>query len=577
MNQLKRILGELNIEIENSSDGNVEKYYIDRGIIKSNCFLKLLKNNQIIDINFPLTQDSVNQILELTEAASFGYGKEEVIDNEYRQARRLRNNSFLLTYDQDIIGNIQKQLEKQTNMKLRLELDKINIYQEGGFFKKHSDTPKLNMIGTLLLVLPSEFTGGDFQVGKNTIDFATNSKNSIQWLAFYSDTVHSVDKVLSGNRVTVTYDIFSEAKLDNMEIIPLIDINPDLTVNTVFGKTRMGDMWFGYFCYHKYTDSNTNNLKGIDKQIFELAKQNGFKITMHNADFGTNDSTCNCHYGAKENQFKGVYFGENCEETCKCGNSGLYRDSKEDVSHYIYEYIGSAAFNEKCLKIKDKTYTKCKWCDRVLDDIIDVCQNCVEKDKKMCNKCKNNIKRLADLCDECMKNCYVPGNVNDPNITPTGRCNKIDCIGRYCLSHLIDECNDQPDNVKEFRKNLDLEICDSCIEHLQQICKKEYSSDVGKEEPEETYCNDCAIFVMNNYIIPSLDINKYKHINKNITWLNNIGPEEFNETKTGTYVYGNYPASDCHVYKSYIFLMHVTEDVDTISKKRTCKCGITND
>ena len=52
MNQLKRILGELNIEIENSSDGNVEKYYIDRGIIKSNCFLKLLKNNQIIDINF---------------------------------------------------------------------------------------------------------------------------------------------------------------------------------------------------------------------------------------------------------------------------------------------------------------------------------------------------------------------------------------------------------------------------------------------------------------------------------------------------------------------------------------------
>ena len=124
--------------------------------------------------------------------------------------------------------------------------------------------------------------------------------------------------------------------------------------------------------------------------------------------------------------------------------------------------------------------------------------------------------------------------------------------------------------LRKFRENLDLEFCDSCIKHIRQTYTPE-------EEPEHLYCNDCAKIAMSNYIVPSLDITKYKHIDKDIAWLNNIDPKEFNETKTGTYVYGNCPASDCHVYESYIFLMHATDDTNTISEKRTCDCGITND
>jgi hypothetical protein len=39
---------------------------------------------------------------------------------------------------------------------------KINVYGEGGFFKRHVDSPRdvKNMIGTLVVCLPSEHEGG---------------------------------------------------------------------------------------------------------------------------------------------------------------------------------------------------------------------------------------------------------------------------------------------------------------------------------------------------------------------------------------------------------------------------------
>ena len=72
-----------------------------------------------------------------------------------------------------------------------LERYKLNVYSGGGFFKSHVDSPSGNeMIGTLVLCLPSPHKGGELFVShdglEHVFDFSNHSgdKNKIQWAAF---------------------------------------------------------------------------------------------------------------------------------------------------------------------------------------------------------------------------------------------------------------------------------------------------------------------------------------------------------------------------------------------------------
>ena len=44
------------------------------------------------------------------------------------------------------------------------EVDKINVYGPGGFFKIHQDTPRPDRVGTLVFEVSSEYTDGGFQL-----------------------------------------------------------------------------------------------------------------------------------------------------------------------------------------------------------------------------------------------------------------------------------------------------------------------------------------------------------------------------------------------------------------------------
>ena len=120
-------------------------------------------------IKFPLSAEDEQKLLKVCEQASFGKGKEEVLDPEYRQALRLEGDKFFTSFDlhtTSLLGEIQAALcPDQKNVTLTAELDKLNVYTKGGFFKKHQDTPRGNdVIGTLTLVLPTSFEGGELVV-----------------------------------------------------------------------------------------------------------------------------------------------------------------------------------------------------------------------------------------------------------------------------------------------------------------------------------------------------------------------------------------------------------------------------
>ncbi|CAK39516.1 uncharacterized protein An07g06710 [Aspergillus niger] len=66
-----------------------------------------------------------------------------------------------------------------------------------GFFRKHIGRPRTaNQIGSLVVCLPSHFTGGDPYVRHNKqdrdFDWSSASSSTIQWAAFYSDCEHEI-------------------------------------------------------------------------------------------------------------------------------------------------------------------------------------------------------------------------------------------------------------------------------------------------------------------------------------------------------------------------------------------------
>lgn len=87
----------------------------------------------------------------------------------------------------------------------------------GSFFKPHIDTPRSEkMFGSLVIVFPTPHEGGvlllrhrgkewTFDSGR---DLTVERQPSIHYVAFFSDIEHEVTPVISGHRVTLTYNLF---------------------------------------------------------------------------------------------------------------------------------------------------------------------------------------------------------------------------------------------------------------------------------------------------------------------------------------------------------------------------------
>lgn len=149
----------------------------------------------------------------------------------------------------DILETIRRKLLPYSTEQISASLEKVNVYTKGGFFASHRDTPRdENCFGSLVICSPSVFAGGNLHVkagnGKNTktcqwdqaldpsrqgyrgsLGFLTGHHRSpsssfleeqfklitlpakpvCPWVAFFGNCEHSIDKVLCGHRITLSY------------------------------------------------------------------------------------------------------------------------------------------------------------------------------------------------------------------------------------------------------------------------------------------------------------------------------------------------------------------------------------
>ncbi|HEY1932837.1 MAG TPA: 2OG-Fe(II) oxygenase [Acetobacteraceae bacterium] len=92
------------------------------------------------------------------------------------------------------------------------EFYKLLVYDEGSFFVGHRDTEKSpGMFATLVIVLPSESSGGELLVRHKDrevrLPLLVDDPSEAAYAAFYADCVHEVLPVTSGCRLTLVYNL----------------------------------------------------------------------------------------------------------------------------------------------------------------------------------------------------------------------------------------------------------------------------------------------------------------------------------------------------------------------------------
>ncbi|KAK4196281.1 putative 2og-fe oxygenase family protein [Triangularia verruculosa] len=232
-------------------------------------------------ISFPetLTEQEGSALAALVadmQPATFGLGKKDVYDEEYRKALKLDPTQFstnFCPYPVGIIDIISKILAPGVGKStVRAELYKLNVYEgPSGHFKAHVDTPRSkSQFGSLVICLPAEHSGGELEVrhkGKMmTFDWSTKSSkgNAVQWAAFYSDCEHE-SKLARSLNIQLPLVKHAQKILDDKTFMP-----------------KGG--YLGFYTSHAYPHTNedfsVSAIKGIDRAIWHCFLSLGCRVDL---------------------------------------------------------------------------------------------------------------------------------------------------------------------------------------------------------------------------------------------------------------------------------------------------------
>ncbi|KAF7291194.1 Fe2OG dioxygenase domain-containing protein [Mycena indigotica] len=212
-----------------------------------------------IDFSEGPSEESLAQLASACQKATFGSEAAEgdVLDEEYRKAGKIDVKDFSARLDiaaAGILDAIAPELLVSQDMKgkaLRAEMYKLNVYGPGSFFKAHKDTPRGdNMLGSLVVVLPTRHEGGALTLSQNESKWVFDSASQLQahsgssvvaYVAFFSDVTHTVEPVTAGYRVTLTYNLFvTPASAPTTRITP----PPELACETSLRALLADPKWF---------------------------------------------------------------------------------------------------------------------------------------------------------------------------------------------------------------------------------------------------------------------------------------------------------------------------------------------
>ncbi len=164
-------------------------------------------------VKFPVTPANARKLLGLGQPARFGRGEQTLTDPDVRDTWEIPKHLVRAEWNDAslkvILATVKEELGLPDAAELTADLHSLLVYEPNQFFLAHQDSEKDDsMVGTLVVTLPSSYTGGELMVGHNGEWKAyRGSKAALSLVAFYADCRHEVLRVKSGYRITLTYNL----------------------------------------------------------------------------------------------------------------------------------------------------------------------------------------------------------------------------------------------------------------------------------------------------------------------------------------------------------------------------------
>jgi hypothetical protein len=168
-------------------------------------------------LSFPVPETQARQLIQQATRAPYGRGEKTLLDETVRKVWQVIPDNVSIggkSWDKTLKKLLTRVVDGLgcAEAEITAELYKLLLYDEGGFFKPHRDTEKTEgMIGTLVVVLPSEHAGGDLVIRHGereiVVDLSTTEVSELRFAAFYADCEHEVRPVTKGNRVCLVYNL----------------------------------------------------------------------------------------------------------------------------------------------------------------------------------------------------------------------------------------------------------------------------------------------------------------------------------------------------------------------------------
>lgn len=164
----------------------------------------------------PLLPAQADQLIAQAEQAPYGRGGDTVVDTEVRRTWQLDAEQVTIggrRWAEDLARIIREAaVGLGVSGQVEAEFYKVLVYDTGSFFVPHRDTEKApGMFATLVVVLPSPFTGGELVIRHKgheaRLDLRRDEPSEIAWAAFYADCRHEVLPIASGYRLALVYNL----------------------------------------------------------------------------------------------------------------------------------------------------------------------------------------------------------------------------------------------------------------------------------------------------------------------------------------------------------------------------------
>src|SRR6266700_3951155 len=303
-------------------------------------------------VKFPVTPAKARKLLGLGQPARFGRGEETITDPDVRDTweipKRLVRAGWNGATLKEILATVKEELGLPHAAELTAELHSLLVYEQNQHFLAHQDSEKDDsMVGTLVVTLPSSYTGGELMVGHNEEWKAyRGSKTALSLVAFYADCRHQVLRVTSGYRITLTYNLLvhgdtSRPEGDDRTVAELADLLREHFSTPVpryyGGPAADPPNRLVYLLDHEYTPRGLNwrRLKGADASRVALlraaADKAGCEAVLALADVKTTHGAFPADEGYGQRRW------------------GWYDDYDEDDE----EYSGGASDSEREYEIQE--------------------------------------------------------------------------------------------------------------------------------------------------------------------------------------------------------------------------------